>query len=174
MRNLATNHEREKVKQGDEVATYYDKQKRIDQTAIYCLGRIEQYIEDYAKSSKISPDVLTYRVAEFLFTQARGTLLGTDDSMSPLRRNSATHGPSVAEMALAGSPHSRAQTEISRAKNRREHIKHLEKTIVGLKKSIKQRKDSAGRTISAKALRAMRINAVKARAALARKHATKR
>lgn len=141
---------------------YYSRQSRTNQTAIYCLGRVEQFIADYARSSQISETELARRVAELLLSQTGGTLLGTEDSVSPLQRNGTGHGLPVAEVEVARRPRGRAQVK-------QPHWTQLPENRKQMMKNIEAMRDNNPPTITKKQLAAMRRNARKGRAALAAK-----
>lgn len=65
----------------------YQDRRRIEQTAVYLLGRIEREIEDYSKSAGLPPAELTDRVVELLQLQAHREILRPDDPVSRLRTN---------------------------------------------------------------------------------------
>lgn len=141
---------------------YYSRQSRTNQTAIYVLGRIEQFIADYSRSSQVSETELARRVAELLLSQTGGPVLGTEDSVSPLQRNGTGASIAVAAMEVARRPRGRAQVK-------QPHWTQLPENRKQMMKNIEAMRDNNPRTITKKQLTAMRRNAVKARASLAAK-----
>lgn len=79
---------------------------KFDITAIYACGKIEQRIEDIARSTGLPADELTRRVAELLLGTQGGEALGADHSLPHLRTNGTRPGRQVKrqKMAMAGRP----------------------------------------------------------------------
>jgi hypothetical protein len=94
----------------------WETKRRLDQTAIYCLGRVEQFIEDYAKSSNLPQNELGARVAELLHTQMRREPPSGTDNLPDVRRKSVRSRNSVTirALALARNSHRRPPSSLAR------------------------------------------------------------
>lgn len=73
----------------------------VSTQTIYCLGRVEQFIRDYAESHGLPSNELTIQVATLLSASQSGSLLGIDDSVSPLRRRRSSRDKASRSMAMA-------------------------------------------------------------------------
>lgn len=83
-----------------------DQQRKFDEIALYCLGRCEQFIEDYAKSTQIPAGELTQQVAVLLLTSSSGQTLGTQDRVSRVPRQTARKRQALEPLAVDDPPHS--------------------------------------------------------------------
>jgi hypothetical protein len=76
----------------------------------YVLGRVEQFIIDFATSAKVSADELTGRVSELLQAQTGRPLLGLEHRLPDLQRESAQGSPAPQPLEVAVSTHNGAQS----------------------------------------------------------------
>ena len=81
------------------------RNRELDQVAVYCLGRVEQFIEDYAKSAQVVPGELAERVAQLLHAQAGGKALGVEHQVPAVRSNGTANHQAVEPMALDDAAH---------------------------------------------------------------------
>jgi DNA-binding CsgD family transcriptional regulator len=77
---------------------------KFEITAVYTTGKIEQRIEDIARSTGLPADELTRRVAELLLGSQGGEVLRPDHSLPALRTNGTRPRRAAPEMAMAGRP----------------------------------------------------------------------
>jgi hypothetical protein len=113
----------------------YQSKRRADEIAVYVFGRVEQWIEDYAKSNNLPANELAERVAGLLFSQTGRQILGAPNRVPTLRGNSAGFDQSMEQVALARGSHRGAQvdrfSEAGRARivqaQKRRWAKHHEK-----------------------------------------------
>jgi hypothetical protein len=78
-----------------------ENRKRIELTAVFLTGKIEQTVEDYAKSAGLPADELAERVVELLQLQANREILRPDHSLSDLRTNGTRPRQAAQPLALA-------------------------------------------------------------------------
>lgn len=80
-----------------------------DQQIIYIFGRIEQWLEDYARGQNLSASELAGRVGTLLCAQAGGSLLGSADRLPGVpQEGSGTH-PGLSPLEVAVGAPGRAQ-----------------------------------------------------------------
>lgn len=158
----------------------YQSKRHIDQVAVYLLGGIERWIEDYARSSQIPADVLTHRVAELLQLQTSGRVLGTNNHLPALQRASTGESITTSALALARGSHRRTQVRTPKPKlhwtqlpqNRKKMMSHIDAMRAAHptmnQKPAKRFMRPYKRT--AKQMAAARRNAALARKAYMKKH----
>jgi hypothetical protein len=85
--------------------------RRTDEASLYCLGRIEQFIEDFAKSIEVPSNELAHRVCTLFQAQTNGQISRSAHNVSPLPdsrlRAGARNSASTVEVARgshSGSP----------------------------------------------------------------------
>lgn len=73
---------------------------QTNEVAIYVLGRIEQFVRDYAESNGIPTNELTQRVAELLHSQANGQGMGPAHHLPAVRRKAGARSQAVEPVAV--------------------------------------------------------------------------
>lgn len=69
---------------------------------VYAFSHIETWLEDYAKSNRLSPHELTIGVVELLHRQTHGAILGLEHRLPEKSRAQAAEGSdALAEMEMA-------------------------------------------------------------------------
>lgn len=87
---------------------YRARRAEVDTHVAYAIGRIEAWLEIYARGIPISGAELTHRVASSLLSQA-GEILGTPSPLSTLLGGSTSGSEAVEPVAVARGPHRNAQ-----------------------------------------------------------------
>jgi len=76
-----------------------------EQIVIYTFARVEQFIEDYARSNKVPPHELASRVAELLHSNTGGEILRAQNQVPNVRSNGTGYREPARQMAVASQPH---------------------------------------------------------------------
>jgi hypothetical protein len=98
----------------------------VDAQTIYAFAHCETWLEDFAKSHQLSAHELTSRVANLLLAQTSREVLGTEHTMSTLRRQTTKRNKTTRKVAMAKRPY--RKTQIGRyAKYKRSKIGYWDK-----------------------------------------------
>lgn len=121
----------------------WQQKRHFDQIALHTFGRIEQLIEDLARSNQVPAHELTERVAALLQLQTNGSVLGSQDRMPTLPGARAGRDQSLEQMALAGgarvNPQVKKHTRMKGFSYQGKHWTQLPKNKARLRRLAKQR-----------------------------------
>ena len=104
-----------------------ENRKRVELTAVFLTGKIEQAIEDHAKSAGLPADELTERVVELLQLQANREILRPDNSLSDLRTNGSRARQAAQSLALANGASRNGAQERRLSRKGRESIREAQR-----------------------------------------------
>lgn len=108
-----------------------------NELTIYAFSHVETWLEDYAKSQRLSSHELTERVARLLLAQTSREVLGVDNTVPALRRQATKGNKGTRKVALAKRPYRKAQVKLHWTQ-RPENQAKVKKQMKGMRKKYNQ------------------------------------